>query len=167
MEDFISNELFPLCEKKQISIFSVESCTGGKIADLITSIPGSSKYFLGSIVAYSNEIKEQELCIDKEVIDKFGPVSEVVAKQMAIAGIKKFQASFSVSTTGIAGPDGDNWTDEVGLVFIGISDKKLNTKVYKVHFIGNRKDIKLRASIFAIKILYRNIKNHFIQNKDF
>ncbi len=94
-----------LLEKKNKSISTAESCTGGEIAHLITSVPGSSAYYRGSVIAYSNSVKSPVfLGVNEEILFKYGAVSEEVVKEMAEAARRLFKTDFSVATSGIAGP---------------------------------------------------------------
>ena len=107
-----------------LTMATAESCTGGYIAHLITSIPGSSAYFNGSAVTYSNEAKQSMLGVDPAAIEQFGAVSEQVAIQMAEGARLKFKTDYAVSTTGIAGPDGGSAEKPVGTVWIGVSSQR-------------------------------------------
>jgi len=110
-----------LLRAKNQTLSTAESCTGGYIAHLITSVSGSSEYFIGSIVSYSNKIKTQELTVNTDVLEKYGAVSQQVAELMA-SGIKnKFRADYAIATTGIAGPTGGTAEKPVGTVWIAIA----------------------------------------------
>lgn len=116
----ISNRLTQL----NISIATAESCTGGLLAHLLTNISGSSKYFERGVVTYSNKSKIELLGVNKDLIERYGAVSEETAKFMA-QGIKnKSNVDIGISTTGIAGPTGGTKEKPVGLVFIGIATSK-------------------------------------------
>jgi nicotinamide-nucleotide amidase len=110
-----------LLVNKKASIATAESCTGGYIAHLLTTVPGSSKYYKGSIIAYSNEIKESELRVTRENLILFGAVSEEVVKEMAEGVRKKFGTDYSIATSGIAGPDGGTPDKPVGTTWIAIA----------------------------------------------
>lgn len=138
--------------KHNLTVSTAESCTGGYIAHLITSISGSSAYFLGSVLSYANEIKSQELGVSMEVIKRHGAVSQEVVEQMAIGVRRKMKTSFSVATSGVAGPDGGSEEKPVGFVWIavayegGVLSKSFN-------FENDRgRNIK-RASIAALNML--------------
>lgn len=109
-----------LLEKKQ-SLSTAESCTGGYIAHLITSIPGSSAYYKGSIVSYDNAIKQQQLNVDPSILDTEGAVSEAVVRIMAESGRKQLQADWCIASSGIAGPDGGTESKPVGLVWMALA----------------------------------------------
>ena len=106
--------------KKDITISTCESCTGGKLASLFTEIEGSSQYFKGSVVAYSDNIKSTIANVDSKKINKFGSVSSEIAKEMAINISEIMNTDMSISITGLSGPNGNQSIHEVGTVFIGI-----------------------------------------------
>ena len=109
---------------KWLTIGTVESATGGRIADRITNVPGSSDYFKGSVVAYSNEAKIALLGVKKATIDNYGAVSEQTALEMAQGGRKLLDVDICVSDTGIAGPSGATPEKPVGLVLPGPGNKR-------------------------------------------
>jgi len=119
--------------KKKISISSTESCTGGKLASEITSIPNSSKIFNFGLITYSNKSKENFLNVKKTSLKKYGAVSAQVCKEMVEGLYKVSKSKICISTTGIAGPKGGNKLKPVGLVYIGFKYKK-KTKIYEFNF---------------------------------
>ena len=140
-----------IAQKKTLSV--AESCTGGKISSAITSVSGSSNYFRGALIAYSNSIKINQLAVKVEDIQKHSSVSEKVAMQMA-EGIKnQFQTDYAIATTGYAGPKGE----KVGQVFIAFSSSEKSI-VMECFFEGERKEIVNEASIKALTILLSEIK---------
>jgi nicotinamide-nucleotide amidase len=130
-----------------------ESCTGGLICDRITNVPGSSDYFEGGMVTYSNESKTGHLGIPLEYIKKYGAVSPQVAKKMAQGVRKAFHTTFGLSTTGVAGPTGGTKRSPVGRVFIGLTDGK-RTRVKKLDLRGNRREIKEKATERSLEFFY-------------
>ena len=140
LESCVGNLLIK--NKKTLSI--AESCSGGYLSHLVTSIPGSSKYFSGSVVAYSNNIKINNLNVNKKNIEKFGAVSKEVVEEMATNVRKKFNSSIGISTSGIAGPSGGTEKKPVGTVWIGYSDK--NKTLSKKLLLTNRRDINITLS---------------------
>ena len=119
------------------TLSAAESCTGGEISHLITSVPGSSAYYLGSVTSYAVSVKENVLDVPSETVEKFGVVSSEVAAAMA-EGVRRVTGSdYAVSTTGLAGPDGDAF-NPVGTVWIGVAGPK-GTKTVKRHFKNDRK----------------------------
>ena len=123
------------------TVSTAESCTGGKVASMITSVPGSSAWYKGSVVAYDNNIKTQVLGVNPEIIETFGAVSEETAIQMANNIRRIFGTDYSVSLTGIAGPTGGNESKPVGTVWIAISSPK-GTFAEK-HCFGDNRQINI------------------------
>ena len=138
------------------TISSAESCTGGTISKLLTSVPGSSRYFLGGITAYSNSVKERVLGVPAAIIDRFGAVSSGCVAAMA-EGIRSLTGSdYSVSTSGIAGPGGGSAEKPVGLVWIGVSSQ-MGTETFKVQYKGDRERNIERSSAFALDAIRKKI----------
>jgi PncC family amidohydrolase len=137
----LSSEIGKLLTDESLTIASAESCTGGLIGHILTGVSGSSQYYLGGVIAYSNRIKEEILGVQSQTLVQHGAVSKETACEMA-KGIRKiFEADIGVATTGIAGPTGGTPTKPVGLVWIGISTKP-NTQAFEYHFKGSRNDVK-------------------------
>jgi nicotinamide-nucleotide amidase len=109
--------------KKKATISVAESITGGALAAAITDIAGSSKVFVGGVIAYDDEIKISQLKVDKKSIKKFTAVSEEVAKEMAVGARKKFNTDYAIATTGVAGP-GKAYGQKAGTVWIAIASQK-------------------------------------------
>ena len=120
----LEREVATLLTEKDMTIALAESCSGGLLGHRLTSIPGSSAYFLGGVIVYSNEIKTQVLGIRYEVLRKEGAVSDTVARLMAIAVRGRFGADIGMAITGIAGPGGGTQEKKVGLVYVGLADTK-------------------------------------------
>lgn len=145
-----------LLYKKGKTLSVAESCTGGMIAHLLTSVPGSSRYFTGSIVAYSNEIKEKILGVRKKSLESYGAVSEQVVREMAAGALKLFGTGYSIATSGIAGPDGGTEEKPVGMVWISVASVN-NVKAEKFHF-GNMRDTNIqKASVTGLNMLRKLI----------
>tara|TARA_B100000989_G_scaffold30091_1_gene19224 strand:+ start:398 stop:862 length:465 start_codon:yes stop_codon:yes gene_type:complete len=136
--------------KKNLSISIAESCTGGLIASSITKIDGASKIFSCGIVSYSNDTKVRYLSVSKKTLRKFGAVSSNVATEMVNGLFKKEKTKITISTTGIAGPNGGSKKKPVGLVYIGIKFKKKNY-IYKNIFKGSRFEIQKKTTNFVFK----------------
>lgn len=134
-EDKIEKILAEFLAERKLTISTAESCTGGELAKMITSNSGSSKYFLGGIVAYATEKKVQILNVSQDTVDQFTVVSEQVAAEMALGCQKLFDTDISLSTTGVAGPGKGEDGKEVGTVFytIRIKDKEVTSKLYMPH----------------------------------
>jgi PncC family amidohydrolase len=122
-----------------------ESCTGGLLGHLITSVSGSSSYFAGGIIAYSNDLKMRLLGVHKRALESEGAVSETVAMQMATGARNKTGTDLALALTGIAGPDGGTPRKPVGLVYIALSSSTFG-RVQRFVFEGNRKEIKEAAA---------------------
>jgi len=133
--------------------FSVaESCTGGLISHLMTSVPGSSEYYLGGVISYANSMKHDYLDVDTDLLEQHGAVSHKVASAMASGMRIKSNADISISVTGIAGPGGGSKDKPVGTVFIGLSDKN-ETTAYRFLFSGNRHEIQRLTAQTALDIV--------------
>jgi PncC family amidohydrolase len=110
-----------LLTKRNLTLATAESCTGGFIANRITNVPGASKVFLGGVVAYCNGVKQRFLGVRSETLLRHGAVSAPVAREMAEGARKKFGADFAVAVTGVAGPSGGTKAKPVGTVFIALA----------------------------------------------
>jgi len=141
----------------QKTVATAESCTGGYIAHLLTSIAGSSNYFKGSAVTYANEIKENILGVSHEDLEKHGAVSETVVKQMALGAKEKFGTDYAIATSGIAGPDGGTEEKPVGTTWISIAGPK-GILAEKHHFGEHRGRNIRRAALTALFMLKKEIE---------
>jgi len=148
----IESSLGRLLKGTGITISSAESCTGGNIAHMITSVAGSSEYFKGSIISYSNEIKEALLGVNRLDLQEYGAVSEQVIRQMAEGAKKNLNTNYAVATSGIAGPDGGTIEKPVGATWIAVSGPN-KTKAKLFQFGEHRGRNISRASITAINML--------------
>ena len=119
----LAERLQGICLGRGVTVALAESCTGGLVASTITSVPGSSGYFLGGVVSYSNEAKEVLLDVSGATLAAHGAVSAQVAKAMAIGARARFGSSLAVSVTGIAGPDGGSDEKPVGLTYVGLANE--------------------------------------------
>ena len=150
-DDTLEATVGRLLKKAGMTLSAAESCTGGEISHLITSVPGSSAYYLGSVTSYAVSVKEKVLGVPAETIEKFGVVSGEVAAAMA-EGVRKVTGSdYAISTTGLAGPDGDAF-NPVGTVWIGVAGPN-GIKTEKRHFRNDRKRNIQRFSAEALNIL--------------
>jgi PncC family amidohydrolase len=154
--DVLSAELVSLLKSKKLKLSVAESCTGGMISSLITDIPGASEIFNGAIIAYSNDVKINQLNVSVDNLNKFGAVSEIVAGEM-VKGVKSFlNSDVAISVTGIAGPGGGSVDKPVGTVCFGfVINGKIITVINK--FNGNRENVKKHASFFAIDYLRKHL----------
>lgn len=119
----LEEEIGKLLKAKNLSLSTAESCTGGGVAALITSVPGSSEYFSGGIVAYSNEVKMSLLHVSAETLEKHGAVSRETVTEMVKGAMKTLKTDCAVATSGIAGPDGGTPEKPVGTVWIAAAYK--------------------------------------------
>ena len=144
------NKIITKLIKRNISISTAESCTGGLIANSIIKNTGVSKIFSLGIICYSNNSKIKYLSISKNNLKKFGAVSSNIAEEMINKLYNKEKTKITISTTGIAGPKGGNSKKPVGLVFIGIKFKNKNY-IYKKNFSGSRLDVQRKTKNFVFK----------------
>ena len=154
-DERIENTIFECLNsgKKPLTISTAESCTGGMIASKLIEVPGISENFIEGIVSYSNEAKIKRLKVKKETLEKYGAVSEEVAREM-LAGLK---TDIGISTTGIAGPGGGTKNKPVGLVYIGIKVKD-EVKIFRRELKGDRNKIRQRAMMHALYNLLKILK---------
>ena len=153
--DRIENTIYECLNsaKKPLTISTAESCTGGMIASKLIEVPGISENFVESIVSYSNEAKIKRLKVKKETLEKYGAVSEEVAREM-LEGLK---TDVAISTTGIAGPGGGSKEKPVGLVYIGVRVKD-EVKIFRRELKGDRNKIRQRAMMHALYNLLKILK---------
>lgn len=149
-DETLEESLVSLLSGKGLSITTAESCTGGLVAGTIVNAPGASEVFNGGFITYSNKFKKNFIGVKKITLEKYGAVSEKVAKEMAKGAQKEAKADVAISTTGIAGPGGGTEEKPVGLVYIGCAVKD---KIYveKFNFSGNR--AKVRESTVAAALI--------------
>ena len=140
------------------TITTAESCTGGLVASMITKISGSSEIFDGSIVTYSNKIKNQELNVKNITLDNFGAVSYEVVDEMLDGVIVKFDANFAIAISGIAGPNGGNISKPIGTVVVGISNSE-NNIINVYNFNGAREEVQIQAAKTSLREILKFIKN--------
>ena len=134
------------------TLATAESCTGGGIGQVLTGVPGASKVYKGGIVSYCNEIKHALLGVDAEMLQKHGAVSAPVAKAMAEGARKQLQTDVAVSVTGLAGPDGDEYGNPVGRVYIGYCDAKV-AESREFTFSGDRESVREQAIQAVLKVI--------------
>ena len=147
-------------KEKHMKVATAESCTGGLIAKRITDVPGASEVFDCGIISYANEIKHRVLGVSEDDLNKYGAVSEAVARQMAQGALKVSGADIAVSVTGIAGPDSDSTNKPVGLVYIGLADRD---NVWVRELRTSRKDRSYNRYVSASNAL--NMIRLYIDNK--
>ena len=158
-EESLEMVIGKLLKAKNKNVSTAESCTGGEIAHMLTSVPGSSIYYKGSVVAYSNSVKTQLLGVHDFILDKLGAVSEQTVKEMAAGSRNLFKTDFAVATSGIAGPDGGTEAKPVGTVWIAVSSEK--EIVCEKRVFGNDRITNIkRFSLAALNLLRKQIINY-------
>jgi nicotinamide-nucleotide amidase len=145
--------------KNNLKITTAESCTGGYLAHLLTSVPGASRYFDGSVVTYSYDMKKQMLGVSAEILETVGAVSEEVVIQMAIGATHKFKADIAVAISGIAGPDGGTTEKPVGTVWIAVGSEK-NMMTERFIFGRDRKKNIEMTGVMALQM----VRNYILRN---
>ena len=150
----MENTLASLLITKSLTISVAESCTGGLIGHIITSTPGSSAYYVGGVISYSNQAKCDLLGVSPDTLEKYGAVSKQTAKEMAAGIRERFKSDIGLSVTGIAGPDGGSVEKPVGTVFMGFAYDKEPCSM-KYLFRGNRSEIKQQTAETALENIKR------------
>jgi PncC family amidohydrolase len=150
----LAGHLQEACLERGLTVAVAESCTGGLIAAAITEVPGSSGYFLGGVVSYSNAAKEAFLDVPHALIEAHGAVSREVAVAMATGARARFGADLAVSVTGVAGPDGGTPDKPVGLVYIGVANAETHAVRHKQlqpdHAVRERAAVREGAAFTAM-----------------
>lgn len=145
-----------LLRKSGLTLAVAESCTGGLLGASLTRAPGSSDYFLGGVICYSNRLKVQLSGVDSDLLAQSGAVSEQVARQMASGVRRLLSADIGLSITGIAGPAGGTDEKPVGLIFVGLAFEN-SVEVRRLQLSGDRETIRARAANLAIDLLRRSL----------
>jgi len=148
----LASDVGKVLEQRSLTLAVAESCTGGRLGDAITDVPGSSAYFLGGVISYGNEAKFSLLGVDRSTLESMGAVSEEVALMMADGVRKRLGASIGVGITGIAGPTGATPAKPVGLVYIAVSSSERSLSARSV-FAGSRSEVKAQAVLKALEML--------------
>ena len=158
-EDTIASVVGQLLMEKEQTISVAESCTGGGLGAMLTETPGSSAYFCGGVIAYSNRIKIAQLGVSDRTLEEHGAVSPQVAQEMAIGVQKLMNTDWTISITGVAGPGGGTETKPVGLVYVGVANPKGEATSYEFKFgeKRNRDIIRYLSASYALDKLRRQI----------
>jgi len=152
----IEKTVVELLAAKGLKVTTAESCTGGMIAEKITSVPGASAVFGRGVVTYANSQKEEILGVSRETLEKYGAVSSQTALEMSRGALERSDADIAVATTGVAGPDGGSADKPVGLVYVSIYTK--GTHIFKEYRLaGDRNTIRTRAAMYALDMVRRAI----------
>jgi nicotinamide-nucleotide amidase len=152
----LENVIGELLIQKSNTLATAESCTGGSIAKLITSVPGSSRYFRGSVVAYDNSVKVDFLNVDINTIEKYGAVSQQVVEEMAFGIRNRMNVNYAIATSGIAGPDGGTVNKPIGTTWIAVSSAE-KTVSHRFLFGEHRGRNVEKASLAALNMLRKMI----------
>lgn len=153
----LPSALIALLRERGMKITTAESCTGGLIAETLTSVSGASDVFDGGIVSYANAVKAALLGVKNETLDRYGAVSEETAREMAAGAMALMGADVAVAVTGIAGPTGGTPDKPVGLVYIAVSTKE-GTEVRRCDFMGNRDRIRQMSAVTALSMAIGRIR---------
>ena len=152
----LAGVVLALLRERGQTIAVAESCTGGMLGARLTAIPGSSDVFLGGTIAYANAVKERALGVPRDMLERHGAVSEMVARHMASAVRQAFDASVGASITGVAGPGGGTAEKPVGTVWVAV-DLGGDNRAQRLMLIGDREEIRLRATQAALDMVRRGI----------
>ncbi len=153
----LEDSLHHWMKKHQKTLAFAESCTGGLMASLIIAQPGASEYFLGSIVAYSNHLKEKLLNVPSETLNKHGAVSRETVQKMWEGLLEKTGADYGIAVSGIAGPTGGSKAKPIGTVFYALGERGETPEVGTFHLKGTRRTVILRASTHLFALLLKKI----------
>jgi nicotinamide-nucleotide amidase len=147
-----ARELGELLRKGGLTVAVAESCTGGMVGALITDQPGSSAYFLGGVIAYSDDVKRDQLAVAPALLKRMGAVSSEVAQAMAEGARSRFRADMAAGVTGIAGPEADGSDKPVGLTYIAVASAR-GTASHEYRFGGDRWSNRRQAAVQALRLL--------------
>lgn len=161
----ISEVLGEALREHDLTVSSAESCTGGNIAHRITQVAGSSAYFMGSVVSYSNDVKAQVLDVSRDNIARYGAVSRQVVEAMAEGVAKIMRSDCSIATSGIAGPNGGTKFKPVGTVWIAVKYKEQLVSECR-HFEGDRNTVIESATNHALVMLINLLKDKYEAQED-
>ncbi|MHB8744116.1 MAG: CinA family protein [Sulfuricaulis sp.] len=149
--DMLAQEVGRVLKKHGLMLATAESCTGGWVAQAITSVAGSSEWFDRSFVAYTNLAKREMLGVNTTILSRHGAVSEQTARAMAEGALANSHAQIALAITGIAGPGGGTPEKPVGTVFFAWAGKKRNTQNHKHIFIGDRQSVRRLSVVMALQ----------------
>jgi PncC family amidohydrolase len=148
----LAERLQGICLSRSLTVGTAESCTGGLVAHILTEVPGSSGYFHGAVVAYSDEAKKTLLGVPNEILAAHGAVSAQVARAMAVAARERLGVGLAVAVTGIAGPSGGSEAKPVGLTYVAVADEA-GEEVRRFHWPGDRAENKRLSAEAALELL--------------
>ena len=148
----LAERLQGICLGRSLTVATAESCTGGLVAHILTEVPGSSGYFQGAVVTYSDEAKKTLLGVPDEILAAHGAVSAQVARAMAAGARERLGVGLAVAVTGIAGPEGGSEAKPVGLTYVAVADAA-GEEVRRFHWTGDRAENKRLSAQAALELL--------------
>lgn len=156
-EESMESVVGAMLKEKSFTLSLAESCTGGLVGNLLTNVSGSSGYFLGGVIAYSNEAKKALLNVSADTLTRYGAVSDQTVQEMAAGAREGFKSDLAVSISGIAGPEGGSPDKPVGTVHVGLAaHERVFSRGYR--FWGNREQIKLNSAMMALDWVRRHLR---------
>ncbi|MDV6315274.1 CinA family protein [Idiomarina sp. HP20-50] len=144
-------------QQKQQTVCTAESCTGGGIGYAITEVAGSSAWFNGGLITYTNALKQKLLSVEDSVLEKYGAVSQACVEQMAVGALEVCNSDWSIAVSGVAGPGGGTTDKPVGLVWMAIAHQE-NCWAWHEHFAGERTQVRLKTLDSALRKLINIIE---------
>lgn len=158
MEELLEVSVGRLLRQRGLRLAAAESCTGGLIGHLITNVPGSSTYYMGSVIAYAYDVKVRLLNVRWETLENYGAVSQETALEMALGVRRAMAADLGISVTGIAGPGGGTSEKPVGTTWIGLSAADVY-QAWHFNWTGDRLEIKEKSANKALQLLVDFLSN--------
>ncbi len=155
----LSKEVGGYLQRLNATVTTAESCTGGWIAKVLTDVAGSSQWFERGFVTYSNDAKQELVGVSVDSLAHYGAVSEQVVREMAEGAREKACARFSISVSGIAGPEGGSADKPVGTVWFGFASAAAETRAQRKVFSGDREAVRRQATVWALQTL----RDHFLK----
>ncbi len=153
--DAMAASLGRLLVERRSTLALAESCTGGMVSTLLTDVPGSSAYFVGTVVSYSDSSKQEMLGVASDTLRRFGAVSEETAREMARGALARFGSDLAASVTGIAGPDGGTPEKPAGTVFFAVTERSGREEAKRRFFGGDRAMIRRTSAMFSLEMIRR------------
>ncbi|EMH4163588.1 nicotinamide-nucleotide amidase [Pluralibacter gergoviae] len=156
----LSEQVGLALKARRATVTTAESCTGGWIAKTLTDIAGSSAWFERGFVTYSNEAKAQMIGVSEATLEAHGAVSEQVVAEMAVGALRAAKATYALSVSGIAGPDGGSAEKPVGTVWFGLACASGQGITHVERFDGDRESVRRQATIFALRMLWQQFRQN-------
>lgn len=156
----LSEQVGLALKARRATVTTAESCTGGWIAKTLTDIAGSSAWFERGFVTYSNEAKAQMIGVSEATLEAHGAVSEQVVAEMAVGALRAAKATYALSVSGIAGPDGGSAEKPVGTVWFGLACASGQGITHVERLDGDRESVRRQATIFALRMLWQQFRQN-------